>query len=122
MRSSIDFWVSAASPTYQSDTGSLLPAEWSKMATVRAYARRVTGTEFFQMLQFGHRVDSRFILRWFKFNVGPVGDSVETTPTDAMRIVWNDDMYRIIRVEDIDDLHIELNIDGVYISKATDVV
>lgn len=117
MRSTVDFYAMSTTPS-QDTQGSLIPADWEKVATTRAYARRITGAEYYQMLQFGHRVDAKFIMRWFMFTA----DGTTTTPTEAMRISWNDDIYRIIKVNDPEDLHIELQIEGLYISKQAEEI
>ena len=117
MRSTIAFLVESG--ITQDTEGNLIPTDWVQKATTRAYARRTTGSDYYQMLQFGHKVDARFNMRWFNFNID---QSTVTTPTEAMRITWNNDTYRIIKVDDPDDLHIELQIDGLYISKQAEKI
>ena len=120
MRSDITFLANMSDQMARTPTGSLSPAEWVAAATTRAYATIVSGTEFFQLLQAGHRVDARFILRWMEFTLP--GTTITTTPTTAMWITWNGDTYRIKSVDDPDDLHIELQIDAEAIGKERDVL
>ena len=120
MRSDITFYADMSDQTAQSPTGSLMTSTmWKPVATSRAYAAIVKGVEFFQLLQAGHRVDARFKLRWLQFNLP---DGKKTTPTTSMRITWNNNVYLIKSVDDPDDLHIELQIDGEMVGKETDIL
>ena len=120
MRSDITFLADMSDQTAQSATGSLQTSVmWKPITTTRAYAAIVKGTEFFQLLQAGHRVDVRFKQRWLQFTLP---DGNKTTPTTAMRITWNNNVYLIKSVDDPDDLHIELQIDGEMVGKETDIL
>jgi len=120
MRSDITFYADMSDQTAQTATGSLQTSVmWKPIATSRAYAAIVKGVEFFQLLQAGHRVDARFKLRWLQFILP---DGKKTTPTTSMRITWNNNVYLIKSVDDPDDLHIELQIDGEMVGKETDIL
>ena len=120
MRSDITFFADMSDQTAQTATGSLnTQAMWQPITTSRAYAAIVKGVEFFQLLQAGHRVDARFKLRWLQFTLP---DGKNTTPTTSMRITWNNNVYLIKSVDDPDDLHIELQIDGEMVGKETNIL
>jgi hypothetical protein len=121
MRSDITFLANMSDQQTRTPTGSLnTTTEWVPAATTRAYATIVSGTEFFQLLQAGHRVDARFIMRWLEFTLPST--VITTTPTTAMWVTWNNDTYRIKSVDDPDDLHVELQIDAEAIGKERDVI
>jgi hypothetical protein len=125
MRSNIEFLVDTGDQNTRTYTGAFnIDTQWVSMASTRAWATIVTGTEFFALLQAGHRVDARFKMRWMQFNVVDKDGIVlvRTTPTTAMRIMWNGNVYLIKSVDDPDDMHVELQIDGEMAGKETDIL
>lgn len=125
MRSNITFLVDMGDQGGRTYTGAfIVGTQWVSMAQTRCWAAIVSGTEFFSLLQAGHRVDARFKMRWLEFPVvNAEGATLEvTTPTTAMRIMWNGNLYLIKSVDDPDDMHIELQIDGEMAGKETDIL